>query len=123
MDLRTLRLHTTLGAEVAKGTVTENQPTSYPSTIYYGGITDNSNLKRNLLLSAYAQYYKDFNKIHHFDIMGGYEYQHFSSVTTKLEDSTTPSTSLMQEKSSRILQTMRNTRTSSYHSSVVPTIH
>ena len=72
-----LRLHMTLGAEVAKGTVTENQPTSYPSTIYYGGITDNSNLKRNLLLNAYAQYYKDFNKIHHFDIMGGYEYQHF----------------------------------------------
>lgn len=72
-----LRLHATLGAEVAEGTVKENQPQAYPSTIYYGGITDNKNLKRNLLLSAYAQYYHDFDKDHHFDIMGGYEYQHF----------------------------------------------
>ena len=72
-----LRLHMTLGAEIAKGTVDETQPTSYPTTLYYGGITDNENFKRNLLLSAYAQYYKDFSKNHHFDIMGGYEYQHF----------------------------------------------
>lgn len=72
-----LRLHMTLGAEIAKGTVDETQPTSYPTKLYYGGITDNENFKRNLLLSAYAQYYKDFSKNHHFDIMGGYEYQHF----------------------------------------------
>lgn len=72
-----LRLHATLGAEIAKGTIEENQPTSYPTNLYYGGITDNMNLKRNLLLSAYAQYYKDFNKNNHFDIMAGYEYQHF----------------------------------------------
>lgn len=72
-----LRLHMTLGAEIAKGTVDETQPTSYPTTLYYGGITDNEKFKRNLLLSAYAQYYKDFSKNHHFDIMGGYEYQHF----------------------------------------------
>lgn len=72
-----LRLHMTLGAEIAKGTVDETQPTSYPTTLYYGGITDNENFKRNLLLSAYAQYYKDFSKNHHFDIMCGYEYQHF----------------------------------------------
>ena len=26
--------------------------------------------------TAYAQYYKDFNKDNHFDIMGGYEYSH-----------------------------------------------
>ena len=72
-----LRLHVTAGAEVAQGRVNETQPTSYPSTIYYGGVTKNKNLKRNLLLSMYAQYFKDFNKNHHFDIMGGYEYQHF----------------------------------------------
>lgn len=45
-----LRLHMTLGAEIAKGTVDETQPTSYPTTLYYGGITDNENFKRNLLL-------------------------------------------------------------------------
>ena len=79
-----LRLHVTLGAEIAKGTVDENQPTSYPTTLYYGGITDNENFKRNLLLSAYAQYYKDFNKNNHFDIMAGYEYQHFYFDYTNL---------------------------------------
>lgn len=42
-----LRLHMTLGAEIAKGTVDETQPTSYPTTLYYGGITDNENFKRN----------------------------------------------------------------------------
>ena len=72
-----LRLHATLGLEVAEGRVNETQPTSYPSTIYYGGVTKNKNLKRNELLSMYAQYYKDFDKTHHFDIMAGYEYQHF----------------------------------------------
>ena len=72
-----LRLHATLGAEVAEGRVSETQPTSYPGTMYYGGVTSNENLKRNLLLSTYAQYYKDFSQNHHFDIMAGYEYQHF----------------------------------------------
>ncbi|MBR1687303.1 MAG: TonB-dependent receptor [Prevotella sp.] len=74
-----LRLHATLGAEVAAGTLESNQPQAYPGAIYYGGVTDNWNLKRNHLLSAYAQYYHDFNDQakNHFDIMGGYEWQHF----------------------------------------------
>ena len=38
-------------------------------------------LLRNLSLNAYAQYYKDFNDNHHFDIMGGYEWQHFWKST------------------------------------------
>ncbi|MDY3009307.1 MAG: TonB-dependent receptor, partial [Sodaliphilus sp.] len=33
--------------------------------------------KENRTLSMYAQYYKDFTDKHHFDIMGGYEWQHF----------------------------------------------
>lgn len=74
-----LRLHATLGAEIAEGKVNNSLPGSDPGNIYFGGITANKNLKRNLLLSAYAQYYHDFNDAakNHFDIMGGYEWQHF----------------------------------------------
>ena len=49
--------------------------------MYYGSVGGESILKRNLSLNAYAQYYKDFNDNHHFDIMGGYEWQHFWKST------------------------------------------
>ena len=72
-----LRLHATLGLEVAKGKEEGTFDTFDPSNMYYGGVSNNSNLKRNQLLTAYAQYYKDINDNHHVDVMGGYEYQHF----------------------------------------------
>ena len=72
-----LRLHATLGLEVAEG---KDKNTCYqfdPANMYYGGSSNNKNLKRNELLTAYAQYYKDINNNHHLDVMAGYEYQHF----------------------------------------------
>lgn len=74
-----LRLHVTLGADISEGIqYTNNQPW-YTGSIYYGSTGDEKILKRNLQLSAYAQYYHDFNDDakNHFDIMGGYEWQHF----------------------------------------------
>lgn len=76
-----LRLHATLGADISKGKqVTVNTP-AYPDNTYnyYGYHGSESILKRNLSLSAYAQYYHDFNDKakNHFDLMGGYEWQHF----------------------------------------------
>lgn len=50
---------------------------SSPAAIYYGSHGWDKITKRNLTLSTYAQYYKDFAKVHHFDIMAGYEWQHF----------------------------------------------
>ena len=72
-----LRLHLTLGADISKGKQWSDVDRSSPAAIYYGSHGWDEILKRNLSLSAYAQYYKDFAKIHHFDIMGGYEWQHF----------------------------------------------
>ena len=72
-----LRLHATLGLEVAEG---KDKNTCYqfdPANMYYGGSSNNKNLKRNELITTYAQYYKDINKNHHLDVMAGYEYQHF----------------------------------------------
>lgn len=72
-----LRLHATLGADISKGRQSQSFATSCTNALYYGSYGGEEILKRNLFLSAYAQYYKDFNKIHHFDIMAGYEWQHF----------------------------------------------
>ena len=72
-----LRLHVTMGADISKGTqYTNNQPW-YTGSVYYGSWGEEEILKRNLQFSAYAQYFKDFAKIHHVDIMAGYEWQHF----------------------------------------------
>lgn len=72
-----LRLHATLGADISKGRQSQSFATSCTNALYYGSYGGEEILKRNLSLSAYAQYYKDFNKIHHFDILAGYEWQHF----------------------------------------------
>jgi len=72
-----LRLHLTLGADVSEGKQWTDVDAASPAAIYYGNHGWDKITKRNLTLSTYAQYYKDFAKIHHFDIMGGYEWQHF----------------------------------------------
>jgi len=72
-----LRLHATLGADISKGRQWYHANPSAPQNMYYGSHGADEILKRNLSISAYAQYYKDFAKVHHFDIMGGYEWQRF----------------------------------------------
>ncbi|SEM77794.1 iron complex outermembrane recepter protein [Prevotella sp. ne3005] len=72
-----LRLHLTLGADISEGKQWTDVANSSPAAIYYGYHGWDKITKRNLTLSTYAQYYKDFAKVHHFDIMGGYEWQHF----------------------------------------------
>ena len=83
-----LRLHATLGIDISKGRQHTTQLPSSPASkgsMYYGKNGYWQKTKRNTTLSAYAQYYKDFNKNHHFDIMGGYEWQRFwsSEITDK----------------------------------------
>ena len=89
-----LRFHGTVGAEVAEGKVNNILPQAYPGTIYYGGTTRNKNLKRSHTLSAYAQYYHDFEDAarNHFDIMGGYEWAHNYFEYSNLWQQFTPST-------------------------------
>jgi len=72
-----LRLHMTLGADVSKGRQYRDATPAAPQYIYYGNHGYEQILKRNHTFSAYAQYYKDFAKVHHFDLMVGYEWQHF----------------------------------------------
>ncbi|SHK48497.1 SusC/RagA family TonB-linked outer membrane protein [Xylanibacter ruminicola] len=71
-----LRLHANLSGDWANG----KQKTDYekwgPSNFYYGNSGYSYEKKYNLTLSAYAQYYKDFLKTQHFDVMVGYEWSH-----------------------------------------------
>lgn len=72
-----LRFHLTMAADLAKGREYYiNLPSSSQST-YWGYDGWSQILKRTYTLSGYAQYFKDFNENHHFDIMAGYEYQKF----------------------------------------------
>ena len=69
-----LHLHLNLNGEYTTGgEYTNNLPQSTYG-YYYGGTGENTEKKYNLTATAYAQYLKDFNKKHHFDIMAGYEY-------------------------------------------------
>ena len=89
-----LRFHVTAGVDVAKGRqVTDVDPAS-PQAIYYGSYGWESQLKRNMQFSAYAQYYHDFNDKakNHFDIMTGYEWAHFWHNTNNAYWSYYPST-------------------------------
>ena len=89
-----LRLHLTLGADISEGKQWTDVENSSPAAIYYGNHGWDRITKRNLTLSAYAQYYKDFAKVHHFDIMGGYEWQHFWRSQKKSYWGAYPSTNL-----------------------------
>ena len=74
-----LRLHGTVGYDIAEGKqLTDVDPAS-PENIYYGSHGWEKILKRNFTASAYAQYYHDFNDPakNHFDIMLGSEFQRF----------------------------------------------
>jgi len=72
-----LRLHLTLGMDILQSRENKNASPAHADNIYFGNHGSEFNLRRNYQLSAYAQYFKDFNENHHFDIMAGYEYQRY----------------------------------------------
>ncbi len=71
-----LRLHLTLGGDFTGGHGHNNSANISNTSNYYGNNSRYTQSKENLQLSTYAQYFKDFNDKHHFDIMVGYEWQH-----------------------------------------------
>lgn len=69
--------HANFGFDFSTGRQeTVTQPSS-PSNVYYGWDGWEEIDKYNLQFNAYLMYNKDFNDANHFDIMAGYEYQHF----------------------------------------------
>lgn len=72
-----LHLHMNLGGDYSTGKQTTVTDPASPESVYYGWQGWEKIDKYNLSFNAYAQYMKDFNEAHHFDIMAGYEWQHF----------------------------------------------
>jgi len=76
-----LHLHMNAAMDVSSGEQ-DNDVSRYSATNnYYGWTGWNTMDTYNLQLSLYAQYMKEFAKIHHFDVMAGYEWQHFHKKT------------------------------------------
>jgi iron complex outermembrane receptor protein len=76
--LEDLHLHVNAGMDLTSGKSTlEESPYIYNADYYYGRYGWSKQDSYNLSLSMYAQYMKDFSDAHHFDIMAGYEWQHF----------------------------------------------
>ena len=71
-----LRLHLTLGGDFTSGHGHNISANISNTANYYGNNSYYRQTKENLQLSTYAQYFKDFNDKHHFDIMVGYEWSH-----------------------------------------------
>ena len=71
-----LRLHLTLAGDFTGGNGHNISANISNTSNYWGNNSYYTQSKENLQLSTYAQYYKDFNDMHHFDIMAGYEWQH-----------------------------------------------
>ena len=69
-----LRLHMNFNGQYADGGEYTNNNRYSTYGFYYGGSGDNVEKKYNLTYTGYAQYFKDFNKNHHLDVMAGYEY-------------------------------------------------
>lgn len=88
-----LRLHANAGGDYSTGKQTLwESPSIGGDNVYYGRNGYEAIDKYNLSLNAYAQYYKDFNENQHFDIMGGYEWQHFHKSGDNLYYGVYPST-------------------------------
>ncbi len=71
-----LRFHMNASGDWANGKQLTDYANWGPSNFYYGNSGFVKEHKYNLTYSAYAQYYKDFLKTQHFDIMVGYEWSH-----------------------------------------------
>ncbi len=72
-----LRLHANFGGDFSTGKETTSISPYSSTNAYYGWNGWDETDKYNLSFNAYAQYMKDFNDANHFDIMAGYEWQHF----------------------------------------------
>ena len=89
-----LHIHMNAGMDLKSGKSNKEYSRYYYDNYYYGSQGWNTQDTYNLSLNLYAQYLKDFAEIHHIDVMGGYEWQHFNKETDYYYYGTYPSTSI-----------------------------
>lgn len=76
-----LHLHANMGMDIKSGKSNKWYSRYNYDNYYFGNQGWNKQDTYNLSLNLYAQYLKDFAKVHHIDVMGGYEWQHFHKKT------------------------------------------
>ena len=82
---------------------------------YYGSYGWEQKDKYNLSLNAYLQYSKDFTDKHRFDVMAGYEWQHFHDTSDQEYWGLYPlSNNVVQNRGQRYNNTSSGTATESY---------
>lgn len=89
-----LHLHMNAGMDIKSGKSNKSYSRYNYDNYYYGNQGWNTQDTYNLSLNLYAQYLKDFAKIHHIDVMGGYEWQHFKKETDYYYYGTYPETNI-----------------------------
>ena len=89
-----LHLHMNAGMDLKSGKSNKWYSRYNPDNYYYGNQGWNTQDTYNLSLNLYAQYIKEFNENHNFDIMAGYEWQHFHKETDYYYYGTYPETSI-----------------------------
>ena len=72
-----LHIHMNGGMDISTGKQTTTISPYSTTNNYFGYDGWNKKDTYNLSFNAYLQYMKDFEKIHHLDVMAGYEWQHF----------------------------------------------
>jgi iron complex outermembrane receptor protein len=100
--LEDLQLHVNAGMDISNGKQTTTWSPYSKENNYYGFYGWTNQKSYNLQLSMYAQYSHDWlgngtkdAPDHHFDIMGGYEWQHFHNQTDYANWGTYPSTNTL----------------------------
>lgn len=92
--LEDLHLHVNGGMDISTGKSNKNYSRFDSDNYYFGSNGWNTQDTYNLSLNMYAQYLKDINEDHHFDIMAGYEWQHFHKETDYFYCGTYPESNL-----------------------------
>lgn len=89
-----LHLHVNMGMDLKSGKSNKWYSRYNYDNYYYGSQGWNTQDTYNLSFNAYAQYLKDFAKVHHIDVMAGYEWQHFHQKTDYYYYGTYPETAI-----------------------------
>lgn len=110
-----LHAHVNGGMDLSTGKqYTDVSPYSSTNN-YYGSYGWEEKDKYNLSLNAYLQYSKEFTDKHHFDVMAGYEWQHFHDTSDQEYWGLYPlSNNVVENRGQRYNNTSSGSATESY---------
>ena len=110
-----LHAHVNGGMDLSTGKqYTDVSPYSSTNN-YYGSYGWEQKDKYNLSLNAYLQYSKDFTDKHRFDVMAGYEWQHFHDTSDQEYWGLYPlSNNVVENRGQRYINTSRGSATERY---------